>query len=319
MRPIITADLPLENFTAELIDQIIVHNLHEDHVLEFKDVTQGSVAYKVRQAIGSLGNADGGFVLCGIRDAKDRSVEDATDITQRLAGLPENIQEFGTWVDGIVQDTLLVPAVLLQTQTVTVATKQVGVIKVEASKIGPLGVRKEASAQLEFWKRGEQSKVRMSYPDLRTAYRTSVYEHLLCIIPVLIRVGIFFVNLTDTHTKRLGKDVGMYVTPYKLYFSVLDKMLVTLEGDPGLTEDALILVDILQGVDVYLQEFNQSARDGRRVNNRLGAIKDLRQLRDDGRDLAVGLARGLGARYPEAKAMLNIHADYSYADDAAEE
>lgn len=310
MRPVIVPDLLLANFTVDMVRLIVEHNLEESHALEFKDLADGSTTYKIRQAIGSFSNSDGGFVLCGIRDPKDRRVDDPTNLEQRVVGIPQAIQEFGAWVDNCLQDSLLVPAARIECLTTGVGGKSVGVIKVEKSLLGPIGVRKEATSQLEFWKRGEQSKIRMSYDDLRHAFSGSMYNDLICVLPVLIHVGLTFQAIKDEMLEASGKEINILSVPDRLYFSVIEKILLLVQGDVGLTNAALSLAHLIESAEDYMVEANKAATAQIAIGSLEEDIKVLKRSRDEAVEFAMQLIRGIKARYPEAGQIVNKYGEF---------
>lgn len=301
MRPVIDPELLLANFNPAFVRAIIQHVLHESHALEFKEFGK-SDPYLFRLAIASFANSDGGFVLGGVADSKN--VANPSLVEDRVKGIPDKYMEFGTWLDDVLADPLLVPGVVIEQKELILAGRRIGVVKVLPSRIGPVGVRKEVTSHLEFYKRGEQSKIKMTYPDIRNAFNVSKREHLQCSIPVLAQVLISINSLIKRGTESLGHEIYLHVFPSELLVRVSERLTVLLEGDANATRALFNLMHTLRAADAYLEALNSAARNNIQIANKDETVKTMLESLHRGSTNASEIIAALTIRYPESTGLL---------------
>ncbi len=163
----VTASTVLADWNKDWIEEILNRNLQEGSFYDFKASLKddsGSIA----KTVAAFGNTLGGFIVFGIQDYKECSG------WSRLLGVDET--EFSKQLNDKVQ--YIEPHIQLDDPSFIEISNQkvsrvIAVVYVN-SRIGvPYGFINRSSNLVEFWERGNQTNMPMSYPSIQLAMKNS--------------------------------------------------------------------------------------------------------------------------------------------------
>ncbi len=215
INPLLLSSSDLSQITGLTIKDFVKNDLDENYTVELKTYskTDTSCLYKIRKAVASLANQQGGFVIIGLKDKKNSRI--STDITERIIG--HSIKgEIQKWTDDVCGKNLLIPRVSYRAKNLTMSGRDVAVIAVEPYLAGPVGVKKSEDSLLEFWIRGNGSDIPMDYMDLSKKYQNNQSG----------LISASFIDLMDTYRDlyELHKNPPKLdaLNPIRIVSSVLD-------------------------------------------------------------------------------------------------
>jgi schlafen family protein len=156
----------LDDWTLDIIRSLLQQGIHENERLEFKEMLPTGNDQKgklrLRKAVAAFANSGGGFLVIGVRDARDLLPE------ARMVGRPDTeeiLVHFGSLASGCepsIDWRFANPPLRLPTGNA------IHVIHVEASRRGPHWILDDD--KVYFPKRTNSGTEPMSYSELRVAF-----------------------------------------------------------------------------------------------------------------------------------------------------
>ncbi len=262
---LLVATSGLDEVTKGVVEDFIKAGLDENYTVELKTYHKANAdndKHKIRKAVSSLANLQGGFLLVGIKDKKDS--RNQTSIDERIVGVDLK-EEPQKWVDDICSQSTIFPRPSYHTALLNMnEDKNILIIKVLPYAIGPVAIKQKSSDMFEFWSRGNGSDVAMDYVMLKNKYNSKEAS--------IVKRAFIDLNETIMDVLELQKhpvQINSY-NPIKITSSFVDDRIFYYEVI-GYNEEIMLSIKNLRKVmtayNGCVDIGNKSHLEGKAVNN----------------------------------------------------
>lgn len=293
--PLLLQSAELSEISSNVIKDFIATGLDENYTVEVKTYSKADSegGYKIRKAISSLANQQGGFLIVGIKDKKNS--KNPNSIEERVIGHGVT-GEAQKWIDDICSKGFMTPQVSYRSALVIVEGVEVLVIQVIRSVIGPISVKKNAGSMIEFWVRGNGSDVPMDYMDLSKRYQSNKTSVISAI----------FIDLLDTYRdlhKIKEKPPALNTfTPIRIVSAAIEdrmELYSITDYDKYLVSHINNLRRVLPVINAVFELGNNAHMESKTISNSSELVDSLRMWAGRAADQVLYITKDLQRLFPE--------------------
>lgn len=225
-------DTDIGQITKDTLVDLIESSLDEGYTFELKEsVKDPKIKIDVREAMASLANLNGGFLIIGLKDKKNSPGKE-NDTDYRMVGIEDPNLEPNKWVDDICAKELIKPTPRFETKKIELSDKKyVLVIKIYPYQLGPIAFRSEQSKPLVFKQRGNGANRDMGYTDIGRKFASSESGKLkAAVVDLITQFGIW-----DNIGKIKSVEALMFERPSSIIVDDRQHYLGLMNGSLGFT------------------------------------------------------------------------------------